>query len=92
MEIGAPVVGRAARPRQVKHRRYELADWEFKPDNRGYARSERYFEDYPTSEVPKRGVSQAGINWFWTRALVPRAGLMAAGVAADLDRAACRRP
>ena len=30
METGAEVIGHAARPRQVKHRRYELAGWEFK--------------------------------------------------------------
>jgi hypothetical protein len=35
METGAQVIGHAAQPRQMKHRRYELAGWEFKPDKRG---------------------------------------------------------
>ena len=35
METDARVIGHAARPRQVKRRRYELAGWEFKPDKRG---------------------------------------------------------
>ena len=35
MEIAAPALGRAARPRQIKRRRYEFAGWEFKPDKRG---------------------------------------------------------
>jgi hypothetical protein len=35
METAAPALGRAARPRQIKRRRYEFAGWEFKPDKRG---------------------------------------------------------
>jgi len=35
METGARVIGHAARPTQVKRRRYELAGWEFKPDKQG---------------------------------------------------------
>jgi hypothetical protein len=40
METGARLIGRAARPKEVKHRRYELAGWEFKPDKGEYAKSE----------------------------------------------------
>jgi hypothetical protein len=59
METEASVIGHAARPRQVKRRRYELADWEFKPDKiRGEcAKSEPYFENYPASEIPKHGMA-----------------------------------
>ena len=39
MEAGAQVIGHAAQPRQVKHRRYELAGWEFKPDKQGVSGS-----------------------------------------------------
>jgi hypothetical protein len=39
METAAPVIGHAARPRQVKHKRYELAGWKFKPDKQGIRRS-----------------------------------------------------
>jgi hypothetical protein len=35
METGAQVMGRAAQSRQMKHRRYEFAGWEFKPDKQG---------------------------------------------------------
>jgi hypothetical protein len=35
MQIGAQVIGRAARPGRVKHKRYEFAGWEFKPDKNG---------------------------------------------------------
>ena len=35
METAAPVIGHAARPRLVKHKRYELAGWEFKADKQG---------------------------------------------------------
>ena len=38
-ETAAPVVGHAARPRQVKHKRYELAGWEFKANKQGVSRS-----------------------------------------------------
>ena len=35
METGTTAIGRAARPRPMKRRRYEFAGWEFKPDKRG---------------------------------------------------------
>jgi len=35
METAAPVIGHAARPRLVQHKRYELAGWEFKADKQG---------------------------------------------------------
>src|SRR5436309_11608437 len=38
METGAEVIGRSSRPRQIKHRHYELAGWEFKPDKQGIRR------------------------------------------------------
>ena len=57
METGARAFGQAARPKHVKHRRYELVGWEFKPDKKGYAKSERYFESCPASEVPMQGAA-----------------------------------
>src|SRR6266404_2747110 len=45
MEAGARVIGHAARPRQVKHRRYELAGWEFKPDKQGIRRKRAIFRE-----------------------------------------------
>lgn len=35
MESGRQITGRAARPAKTKHRRYEFAGWEFKPDKQG---------------------------------------------------------
>ena len=35
MQTGAQAIGRAARPRKIKRKRYEFAGWEFKPDKRG---------------------------------------------------------
>ena len=35
MQTSFPAVGRAARPRKSKPKRYEFAGWEFKPDKRG---------------------------------------------------------
>jgi hypothetical protein len=35
MENADPKIGRSARPRPSKHRRYEFAGWEFKPDKQG---------------------------------------------------------
>ena len=35
METDPRPLGRAARPRQMKSKRYEFAGWEFKPDKRG---------------------------------------------------------
>ena len=48
METGAPVNGRAARSRQVKHRRYELAGCEFKPDKQGIRRKRARLRELPT--------------------------------------------
>ena len=47
METGAEVIGHAARPRQVKHRRYELAGWEFKPDKRGVRQKRAILRELP---------------------------------------------
>jgi hypothetical protein len=51
METGARtdarVIGRAAQPRQVKHRRYELAGWEFKPDKRGIRQKRAILRELP---------------------------------------------
>jgi hypothetical protein len=38
MQTGRQATGTAARPRQIKHRRYEFAGWEFRPDKRGIRR------------------------------------------------------
>ena len=48
METDARVNGRAARPRQVKHRRYELVGWEFKPDKQGIRRKRAILRELPT--------------------------------------------
>jgi len=48
METGAPVNGRAARSRQVRHRRYELAGWESKPDKQGIRRKRAILRELPT--------------------------------------------
>ena len=47
METGARVIGHAARPRQVKHKRYELAGWEFKPDKQGVRRKRAILRELP---------------------------------------------
>ena len=47
METGARVIGAAARPRQVKRRRYELAGWEFKPDKRGVRQKRAILRELP---------------------------------------------
>jgi hypothetical protein len=47
MEIGARVIGHAAHPRQVKHKRYELAGWEFKPDKQGIRRKRAILRELP---------------------------------------------
>jgi hypothetical protein len=38
MQTGPQPLGRAARPTKVKHKRYEFAGWEFKPDKQGIRR------------------------------------------------------
>ena len=48
METDARVNGRAARPRQVEHRRYELAGWEFKPDKQGIRRKRAILRELPS--------------------------------------------
>jgi len=35
LQTGEQVIGRAARPTKITHKRYEFAGWEFKPDKRG---------------------------------------------------------
>jgi len=35
MQTGGEVIGRAARPRRVKPKRYEFAGWDFRPDKQG---------------------------------------------------------
>jgi hypothetical protein len=52
MDTGSQVIGHAARPRQVKHKSYGLTGWELRG---GYAKSERYFENYPATELPSKG-------------------------------------
>ena len=47
METGAQVIGHAARPRPVKHRRYELAGWEFKADKQGIRRKRAILRELP---------------------------------------------
>jgi hypothetical protein len=49
METGGQFIGRAARPRQDKSRRYELAGWEFKPDKLGVRRKRAVLRELPTT-------------------------------------------
>jgi hypothetical protein len=48
METGSPVIGHAARPRQVKHKRYELAGWEFKADKQGIRQKRAILRELPS--------------------------------------------
>jgi hypothetical protein len=48
METGGRVIGRAAQPRQVKRRRYELAGWEFKPDKTGIRQKRAILRELPS--------------------------------------------
>ena len=48
METGARVIGHAARPRQVKHKRSEFAGWEFKPDKRGIRQKRAILRELPS--------------------------------------------
>ena len=48
METGAHAIGRAARPRQVKPKRYEFAGWEFKPDQRGIRQKRAILREIPS--------------------------------------------
>jgi hypothetical protein len=48
METGDRVIGRAAQPRRVKHRRYELAGWEFKPDKEGVRHKRAILRELPS--------------------------------------------
>ena len=48
METRAPVIGHAVRPKQVKHRRYELAGWEFKADKQGIRRKRAILRELPS--------------------------------------------
>jgi hypothetical protein len=47
-ETAVPVIGHAARPRPVKHKRYELAGWEFKPDKRGIRQKRAVLRELPS--------------------------------------------
>jgi hypothetical protein len=47
METGASVIGHAARPRLVKHKRYELAGWEFKADKQGIRQKRAILRELP---------------------------------------------
>ena len=48
LETAAPAIGHAARPRQIKHKRYELAGWEFKPDKRGVRQKRAILRELPS--------------------------------------------
>ena len=48
METATRVIGHTAHPRQVKHRRYELAGWEFKPDKQGIRRKRAILRELPS--------------------------------------------
>ena len=48
METAARVIGHAARPRQIKHKRYDLASWEFKADKQGIRRKRAILRELPS--------------------------------------------
>jgi hypothetical protein len=48
METGARAIGRAARPRPSKRKRYEFAGWEFKPDKRGVRQKRAILREIPS--------------------------------------------
>jgi hypothetical protein len=62
METGVQVIGHAARPAQVKHRRYELAGWEFKPDKQGYAKKRAILRQLPSVYGSRARRGGAGIE------------------------------
>jgi hypothetical protein len=47
METGARAIGHAAKPRQVKRRRYEFVGWEFKADPQGVRRKRAILRERP---------------------------------------------
>jgi hypothetical protein len=47
METGAQPIGRAARPREPKHKRYEFVGWEFKPDKLGVRQKRAILRQLP---------------------------------------------
>jgi hypothetical protein len=47
MEIGAQPIGRAAKPREERSKRYEFAGWEFKPDKQGIRRKRAILRERP---------------------------------------------
>ena len=47
METGAQPIGRAARPRQHKHKRYEFVGWEFKLDKLGVRQKRAILRQLP---------------------------------------------
>jgi hypothetical protein len=48
LDIGARPLGRAARRRQSKPKRYEFAGWEFKPDKRGVRQKRVILREIPS--------------------------------------------
>jgi hypothetical protein len=48
LETGAQTIGRAARPKQTKPKRYEFAGWEFKPDKRGVRQKRAVLREIPS--------------------------------------------
>jgi len=47
MQTGAEVIGRAARPKLSRRRRYQFAGWEFKPDKRGVRQKRAILREVP---------------------------------------------
>jgi hypothetical protein len=47
MEFGAQPIGRAAKPREERSKRYEFAGWEFKPDKQGIRRKRAILRERP---------------------------------------------
>jgi hypothetical protein len=48
MQTGAEAIGRAARPKEIRPKRYEFAGWEFKPDKLGVRQRRAILREIPS--------------------------------------------
>jgi hypothetical protein len=48
METGAQVIGQSPRGKPAKHKRYEFAGWEFKPDKQGIRQKRAILRELPS--------------------------------------------
>jgi hypothetical protein len=54
MQLGARMIGRSAKPKQARRRRYEFAGWEFKPDKQGVRQKRAILREIPNNEAKPR--------------------------------------